>query len=529
MTEHKSLQNRTRNYLVAVCLALFAASLVLTTGCSATNEPYLLATAPLNTPFKMPDIKPPTFPDRTIDIRDHGAVGDGTTMNTKAIASAIAACAKAGGGRVLVPAGTWLTGAIHLKSNINLQIEKGAELRFSTDHQDYLPVVFTRWAGIECYNYSPFIYARDCTNVAITGSGYINGQGKAWWHWQKREKSAKLSDAAYNGVPVEERVFGTEEDALRPQMIQLVNCKNVLLKDYTSRNSPFWNNHLVYCEHVIVRNLTLLNPEHGPNSDGINIDSCRYVHINGIYADVGDDAICLKAGMNEDGWRVGRPTENVVIENCRVKKAHGGFVIGSDMSGGVRNIFVQDCHYDGTDIGIRIKSRRGRGGSVENIWVQDITMGQVKYDAIRLNMFYSSFGPSRSKKPPTFRNIHIRNVTCRQAKGSVQLFGLPERNIENITLENISISAEKGLFCTDAKDIKLVNVKITTEQGPVMLLKDSQDVTVRKSTCPKDTGTFLKLEGGKTKNIRLSDNNLSNAQKDVVLGEDVQPDAVVRE
>lgn len=513
-----------KSYFIAAFLVLSGWGLALTAGCGAANKFYLPVSGPPNTPFEMPDIEPPVFPERTFDICDYGAVGDGATINTEPIANAIAACAEAGGGRVLIPAGIWLTGPIHLKSSVNLHIDEGAEVRFSTRFEDYLPVVFTRWEGTECYNYSPLIYAVNCSNIAITGGGIFDGQGDGWWPWSELQRPAakRLYDMACKGVSVKERIFGTEKDALRPQMIQLVSCRNVLLEDYTSKNSPFWTNHLVYCENVIVRDLKLLNPEDGPNTDGINIDSCRYVYVDGIYADVGDDAVCLKAGLNEDGWRVGRPTENIVIRNCHVKRAHGGFVIGSEMSGGVRNILVQDCLYEGTDIGIRMKSMRGRGGVVENIWVRDIAMGQIRDDAIRLNMFYkSSTVKPLTDTPPQFRNIHIKDVTCEKADSAVVIKGLPEKSIKDITLENITISAEKGLSISDGERISLTEINITPERGPVMVLTDSRDVAIGGSSCPAG-GVFLKLEGGKTKNIRLSGNNLSDAEKKVVFGEDVQ-------
>lgn len=518
--------NSIKSCFVVGCIVF---GLVLGTSCETANKLNLSAIAPPNTPFEMPEIKPPVFPERTFDIRDYGAVGDGVTVNTKAISGAVAACAEAGGGRVVIPAGVWLTGPIHLKSNINLHIDDKAKLRFSTRYEDYLPVVFTRWEGTECYNYSPLIYALNCNNIAITGGGILDGQGKAWWGWSKLQKPAaqRLYGAACKGVPVKNRIFGTEEDALRPQMIQLVNCKNVLLGGYTSRNSPFWTNHLVYCENVIVRSLKLLNPENAPNTDGINIDSCRNVYIDGIYADVGDDAVCIKSGLNEDGWRVGRPTENIVIRNCYVKKAHGGFVIGSEMSGGVKNILVRDCLYEGTNIGIRMKSMRGRGGVVENIWVRDIAMGRIKNDAIRLNMFYkSSTVEPLTDTPPQFRNIHIKNVTCEKAYSAVVIKGLPERSIKNITLENVTISANKGLSVIDGEHISLAGVNITPKQGPVMLLTDSSDVIIRNSGSLGDSGVFLELKGGKTENIFLSGNSFSNAEKNVVLGEDVQSNAV---
>jgi len=252
------------------------AVLVMLTSCSGTSEkkPDQIKVSG-DIPFEMPVLTLPVFPDAVFNIADYGAVGDGVTKNTEAFARAIAACSKAGGGRVLVPPGKWFTGPIHLKSNIDLHLAKGAEILFSQNPKDYLPVVFTRWEGNECYNYSPLVYAKDCNNIAITGKGVLNGQGQSWWHWKHYQYAAaqRLYDSQYNGIPVEKRVFGTEKDALRPPLLQLVNCTTVLLEDYTSKNSPFWNNHIVYCKNVVIRNIRLINPYDAPNGDGLDIDS----------------------------------------------------------------------------------------------------------------------------------------------------------------------------------------------------------------------------------------------------------------
>jgi polygalacturonase len=494
------------------------------------KDPEASDIAPLNPPFEMPQVKPPTFPDRTFDIRTYGAVGDGTTMSTKAFAAAIAACNEAGGGKVVVPAGTWLTGPIHLRSNVNLRLESGAEIRFSTDFDDYLPVVFTRYEGIECYNYSPPIYANNCTNIAITGSGKLDGQGRAWWTNKREQKrSAKELHEMTRGTPVKDRIFGSPDAFLRPSFIQFINCRNVLLEGVTVGSGPMWTIHPVYCENVIVRKVTLHTK--GPNNDGVNPDSCRNVLIEYCNFDTNDDAVAIKSGRDEDGWRVGRPSENIVVRHCRfgLGEACDGVVsIGSEMSGSVRNVLIRDCHFDRTVRGIRIKSMRGRAGVVENIWMQDITTGQIGDEPVLLNTFYgsSSMQPF-SDKPPLFRNIHIKNFDCRRSENALTIRGLPEQPIENVTIENLCVAAEDGLTCSDAKGIKLTNVNIEPEESPVMLFKDSRDVTIEKSTCPSDTDVFVKLEGDKTADIRLLENDLSNARRDVVLGQDVSPDAVV--
>lgn len=536
MTENRSFYYRMKNHFVIVFSILLVASFLLAVSCPAVNKPCSSVIAPLNAPFEMPELKPPTFPDRTVNIRDHGAVGDGATMNTKAIASAIAACAKAGGGKVLMPAGVWLTGPIHLKSNINLHIAEGAEVRFSTNFDDYLPVVFTRWEGIECYNYSPLIYANNCTNIAITGTGKLNGQGEAWWNWRMWQKTqlSDLRDAQHKGIPVKDRIYGTEKGALRPPLIQPINCRNVLIEGITATRSPFWVIHPVYCENLIVRKVSVFS--HGVNNDAVDLDSCKNVLIEHCFFAVGDDAIAIKSGRDEDAWRVGRASENIVIRHCISKGGLGGVVIGSEMSGGVRNVFIHDVYFNGTTTGLRIKSKIGRGGVVENIWMQDIIMTDISAKpAFWLDALYASHKlMPRSEKLSKFRNIHIKNLSCWKSKKSIEINGYPEKFAENITLENVSISAEKGLILNNTKEVKLTKVNILPNKkggsiSPTMYLKDTQDVTIQNSRCFKGTDIFLRIEGKKSKNIQLINNDLSEAKKEVVLAEDVPPDAVVRE
>jgi polygalacturonase len=485
----------------------------------------------ITAPFDMPQIQPPVFANRVFDVRRFGGIADGNTLNSKAFADAIDTCAKSGGGTVLVSKGLWLTGPIHLKSNVNLHIAKGAELRFSTRFEDYLPVVFTRNEGIECYNYSPLIYANGCTNIAITGEGLLNGQGHVWWPWKNetRKPDARINwlrNAQYNGIPVEKRVFGTVKDALRPNFIQPINCKNVLIEGLTFTNSPMWNIHPVYCENVIVRKVTVITTAESPNTDGINPDSCKNVLIEDSYFDTGDDCIVLKSGKNEDGWRVGKPCENIVIRHCRTKHGHGGVVIGSEMSGEVRNVYIHDCYFDGTDVGIRMKSRRGRGGVVENIWVENITMGKIHSHAIRLNMFYGCGIEPRSRKPGIFRNMYFKNIFCRQTKEAIKIAGLPEKPIENINLENVVVYANKGALCSDAKNINFRNVTIAPSDGSVMRFKDCRDISIIDSHCPAYATTFVELKGGKTKNIHLKNNGLIDRQKQIKRDKNVAADAV---
>jgi polygalacturonase len=431
----------------------------------------------------MPTVEPPSFPDRVLDVRSFGARDDGLTLNTDAFRQAIKACHEADGGVVRVPAGDWLTGPIHLRSNVNLHLEQGALLRFSTRPADYLPVVFTRWEGVECYNYSPLIYACDCENVAVTGEGVLDGQGQAWWHWKKLQQAAAktLYDAESEGVTVETRVFGTGEAALRPQFLQTIRCGNVLVEGVTFVNGPMWTVHPVYCENVLVRSVTVRSE--GPNTDGLNPDSCRNVLVEGCSFHTGDDCIAINSGMNEDGWRVNRPCENIVIRDCAMSEGHGAVSIGSGMSGGVRNVYVHDCRVSGGDQGIRLKSMRGRGGLVENVYVENVQMAGLRQEAIVLNMFYgSSTAPSRSGAAPIFRGIQIRDVTCQSAGVAVSIRGLPESPVERIVLENLKLNTVEGIYCQDARDLILRDVTGMVQQEPLFRCSNVEGLNVTNMT-----------------------------------------------
>jgi len=481
----------------------------------------------MKAPFGMPAVKRPGFAKRTIDVRDHGAVGDGKTVNTQALARAISACAKRGGGRVLVPEGIWLTGPIRLKSGIDLHVSADAELRFSDTFRDYLPVVFTRWEGLECYNYSPLIYAKDCENIAITGAGTLNGQGERWWPWKKMQKrgAVRLYQMACDGVPVKKRIFGTTRDALRPTFIETVNCKNVLVEGITIGSGPMWTLHPLYCDKVLIRKVNIIT--RGVNNDGLIIDSTRNVLIEDCFFDTGDDCVVLKSGLNEDGWRVGRPTEKVVVRHCKTKEGHGGVTIGSEMSGDVRDIFVHDCEFNGTNNGIRVKSMRGRGGVVENVWVQDVRMGRISRAALTFSTFYgmSTLVPS-TRTPPIFRNFHLKNIACEYASRAVKIIGLPEQPLEDFTLEDITINSHWGVECANTNGIKLTNIAISPKKSPVMSVKNSRNVTVHKASCRQKVDTFLKIEGKKTQNVTLIRNNFAKAKHEILLGKTVAPDSI---
>jgi polygalacturonase len=510
-------------------------------GCAATPRPTetaaverttahapVAASSPINAPFPMPALDPPRFPDRSLDVRTFGAVEGGQVKNTEAFRKAVEAVAGAGGGTVAIPPGKWLTGPIHLKSGVNLNVAEGAELLFSTVFADYLPPVFTRWEGTECHNYSPLIYCNGCTNVAITGGGKLNGQGEAWWPWKKKQKAAaqKLYELGWKGVPVGERIFGTEEAALRPSFIQVVNSKNVLIEGVTISDGPMWTIHPVYSENVIIRRVKVLT--RGPNGDGCNPDSSRNVLIEDSFFSTGDDCVVIKAGLNEDGWRVGKPSENIVVRNIVGERGHGGVVIGSEMSGGVRNVFVEKSSFRGTDRGLRIKSMRGRGGVVENVWYQDVEHKDIRQELVHITTFYkSSTVQPRTEKPPTVRGIHIRNIKGQGAMRAIDITGLPEMPIRDVTIENVTIASTRGVTCVDCEGFLFKAVNITPASGPAFSLENSRKITVQGTSCAATDGACVQLEGEKTSEIRLEAMDATRAKEAVALGKDVRTDAVI--
>jgi polygalacturonase len=420
---------------------------------------------PIAAPFAMPQPRRPKIPAAVFDIRDFGAIADGKSKATSAIRQAIAQASSRGGGTVLVPPGHWLTGPIHLASNINLHVSEGAVLAFSQEFADYLPPVLTRWEGLELYNYSPLIYARDCENVAITGQGKLDGRGQAWWPWKttQREAAARLYEMASHGVPTAERVLASE-GGLRPSFVQTVGCKNVLIEGVTLSNGPFWTIHPVYSENVIVRRVRVETT--GPNNDGCDPDSSRNVLIEDSFFSTGDDCVVIKSGLNEDGWRVGKPSENIVVRRLHGEHGHGGVVIGSEMSGGVRNVWVTDSEFFGTDRGLRIKSMRGRGGVIENVYYDHVRHRDIRMMVVELTSFYaSSTLKPKTATPPTIRNIHVSNVSARGAKQAIDIVGLPELPVSDVSFENVDIVADQGLRCVDCRNVTFKNTRLRSPSG----------------------------------------------------------------
>jgi polygalacturonase len=395
-------------------------------------------------------IQPPKFRMRDFDITKYGALADGTSNCGEALKQAIDACSRAGGGRVVVPPGDFLTGAIHLRSNVNLHISKDATLRFNPDPRLYLPTVYTRWEGVECMNYSPFIYAFEQDNVAVTGAGTLDGQANSehWWLWNgnpsygggrdrpnQMAARSRLFQMGENDTPVSERVFG-EGSYLRPNFIQFYRCRNVLVDGITVKNSPMWQIHPVLCSNVTVRNVTVAS--HGPNNDGCNPESSRDVLIEDCLFDTGDDCIAIKSGRNRDGRRIGVPSENIIVRKCRMQDGHGGVTIGSEASGGVRNVFAENCRMDSPNLdrALRLKTNSVRGGFIENIFMRNVKVGQVADAVLRADLFYEE--GDAGKFPPTVRNIEMINVTSEKSRYALYLRGYRQAPLHDIRLEQCS-------------------------------------------------------------------------------------------
>jgi len=397
-------------------------------------------------PFELPVA--PEFPDLRVDIRDFGAVEGGIVKNTKPIADAIAYCAAQGGGHVVFPAGTWLTGPIHFRSNIDLHFEEGCKIEFSEEFADYLPPVYGILAGIRCYCPSHLIYAYRCKNIAISGTGTLDGHGQVWWPMAyKNPGMADLLVAGREGRPLEGRVYDRIEDGVRPRMIQLVECENILIENVHLQNSPSWTVHPAWCQNITVRGLTIVNPQKvSHNTDGVNLESCKRGLIENCEIDTSDDVICLKAGRDEDAWEVGIPCEDIEVRNCHANRGHGGLTLGSETSAGIRNAWLHDCHFEDTYSGVRVKTMQGRGGVVENVDFENITVDNARLEAVYFTVRYTGEPLDDHGKAvenmPTVRNISVENLRCGNAKIGIYVQGENGYPMENLYLKNMDLHAK---------------------------------------------------------------------------------------
>ncbi|MCH7408405.1 glycoside hydrolase family 28 protein [Belliella sp. DSM 111904] len=512
--------------------------------------------------FEMPEVKQTSFPDLTVNIIDHGAVSDGVTKNTQAFEKAIEAISRQGGGTVLVPRGIWLTGPIIFKSNINLHLEAGALIQFSKDFDDY-PLVETSFEGLNTVRCISPIYADGVENIAITGEGTLDGNGDAW----RPVKKSKMTDSqwksllatggmlndkgdmwfpsnsSYQGylassnfnVPdlIDASELETVKDFLRPVMVSIKNSKRILLDGPTFQNSPAWNIHPLMNEDLIIRNLNVRNPWYSQNGDGLDLESCKNVLIYNNIFDVGDDAICFKSGKDKDGRERGMPTENVIVKNNIVYHGHGGFVIGSEMSGGVRNVHISSCTFMGTDVGLRFKSTRGRGGIVEHIYISDIDMINIPTDVINFNMFYGGNSPVLeadqsaedeardeqafpvNEETPIFRNIHMKNIKATNSGTAANFQGLPEMNLQNVTLENALLQTKNGILAVDSDGLQLKDVRVIPTKGAALTLYNSKNVEVVDFSYEVSDSKVVKVLGSLSSNISLRKQDFKNHNDEV--------------
>ncbi|MBC7587809.1 MAG: glycoside hydrolase family 28 protein [Chitinophagaceae bacterium] len=515
---------------------------------------------------KLPPVQQTKFKKDTFNIKKFGAVADGITLNTIAINKAINACSKKGGGVVLVPGGFWLTGPIVLQSNTNLHIVRDAVLQFTSNFDQY-PLIEGNWEGLPSFRNQSPISATNATNIAITGSGIVDGNGDAW-RMVKKEKLTEsqwknkiasggvVSDDKKTWFPSEKSIKGNKiknagvimpgvtkkdveeyKDFLRPNLVVLSKCKTVLLEGVTFQNSPAWNLHPLMCEDLTVRNVYVKNPWYAQNGDGIDIESCKNFIVENSTFDVGDDGICIKSGRDAEGRKRGMPTENGIIRNCVVYHAHGGFVIGSEMSGGAKNLYVSNCTFIGTDIGLRFKTTRGRGGVVEKIYINNISMKDIAGEAILFDMYYAAKDPvplaGEKREPPVaefktvdettpvFKDFYVSNIVCNGAEKAIFIRGIPEMHIKNINLENMVLQANKGIDIQEGTGVTIKNTTLVTkETNPIIYVLNSENIVFDKISYNAGAELLLQVQGERTGSIKLLNTDASKSKKklDVSFG-----------
>ena len=503
-------------------MAVFALS-----GCkgeSSTVDNAYLSKLCSAAPFDMEAVTLPSIPDRTVNLKDFGAIGDGITLCTDAFAEAVKSLSDKGGGHLLVPPGIWFTGPIELKSNIDLHLDENAVILFSSDRNLY-PIINTVFEGLDCRRCESPIHAEGAKNVSITGEGVIDGNGGDW----RSVKKSKMNEAQWKakvasggilnekgdrwypdegfieaeknadmnvptGIETEEQ-WERIKSFLRPVMISFRGCENVHLEGVTFQNSPCWNIHPLMCKNVVINNITVRNPEYSQNGDGIDIESCENTVLLNSSFDCGDDGICIKSGKDEDGRRRAAPCKNLIVKNCTVFHGHGGFVVGSEMSGGVENMQVEDCRFLGTDVGLRFKSKRGRGGVVKNIYINNIYMTDIATETVLFDLFYGGVSALEAMEKggeavveampvdettPQFRDIHISNVVCNGAARAMYFNGLPEKPVSNVTISDCVIKSKKGIVISYSENVTLDNVKVHPSEGEEPLTVINSENVVSK-------------------------------------------------
>jgi polygalacturonase len=532
--------------------------------CSNTIFAQNKAAVKTNLPFDMPEVQIPKFKVDTLSITDFGAIPNTEELCTAAINNAITKASQSGGGVVVIPAGLWTTGPIKMKSNVNLHTKNGAFISFTADLNQY-QLIESYFEGNKVLRCESPIMGVGLENIAITGEGIFDGNGAAWrpvkigkmtsGQWQELIQSGGvLSKDGKIWYPSEGAFIGNEEknklpktptaenmkpykQALRPVMVSLVNCKKLLLDGVTFQNSPAWNVNPLLCEHVTLSNLTIRNPWYSQNGDGLDLESCRIGTVTNCRFDVGDDAICIKSGKDKEGRERGKPTEFFVITDCVVYHAHGGFTIGSEMSGGVKNIFAKNLTFNGTDCGLRFKSVRGRGGVVENIWMEDIRMNNIPTDAINFNLYYFEKAIKEdpktgevtveknpvSEETPAFKNMYFKNIYVNGAKQALKIMGIPEMPVQNLQFKNMIIRSDIGIQMNYAKNIDFQSIDLRLDKpGIAASISNSQNVNIEGFKVAGENQMFW-VGGASTKEIALKTNGKKIAfDKDIKVLESIK-------
>lgn len=560
-----------KNSISLLCVALTAFMTICSKDAVAQNQKSVAAYP--NVEFKMAKVQEPVIPKNSVNIKDFGAVNGGTVLNTKAFADAIDAVSKKGGGKVIIPPGVWLTGPIILKSNIELHAQAGALIKFSTN-KDLYPLIETSFEGLNTWRCISPIYGKNLENVAFTGKGVWDGNGQVWrmvkkgkltesqwkelvasggvlnekkesWYPSEQYFNAATSKNSDQNVRLDLKTkedFQAIRDFLRPVMVSIQNSKRVLFDGPVFQNSPAWNIHPLMIQDLIIRNVTVRNPWYSQNGDGLDVESCKNVLVENSSFDVGDDAICIKSGKDKDGRDRGIPCENLIIRNNIVYHGHGGVTVGSEMSGGVKNMHVSNCTFMGTDVGLRFKSNRGRGGIVQNIFISDIFMTDIPSQAISFDLYYGGKSIAETlaeggnqvkntaapvdEKTPQFKNITIKNITINGASQAVFLQGLPEMNLENIEISNLTVKAEKGFSIIDANEIKISNAKLDIETPNVFDIYNGKNLSIKNTEFNSTSPKAVSINGEACKNIELVSNSKLDFNQKTVVGENVPKAAV---
>lgn len=524
--------------MISISMAL----LLSLAGAQSRGVDSLCASAP----FDMPAVTAPVIPSREVNLVDFGGIGDGLTDNTSAFASAIGHLKHLGGGRLTVSDGVWVTGPIELEDNIELHLRDNCMILFSEEKDKY-PIVETVFEGVRTYRCKAQLSAVGKKNVAVTGQGIIDGSGDIWRIGRKREMPPEVwekciatggilsgdgqlwypsesylrgaRDAVQNIVPWARTMedFSSIRDFLRPVMVNFLECEGVMLEGVTFQNSPCWNVHLSLCSNLIVSGIRVRCPWYAKNGDGIDIESCRGMVLKDSCFDVGDDAICIKSGKDEEGRRRAVPASGIIVDNCTVFHGHGGFVVGSEMSGGANDIQVSNCRFAGTDVGLRFKSKRGRGGVVENIYVNNIMMSDIISDALLFDLFYGKRPESGAagedvdlepvvadESTPQFRDIFISDVVCSRAGRAMLFNGLPEMNVENVKVSRMRVLAEEGAVINETSGVLLDDVTVFRSEGPALRLNNVRDAEVRNFLAGGTDGIALMVTGSRNGRITLS-------------------------